>query len=56
MLKGLEVKTVKWEFIESIEPARVVLVRCSPQIHEDNLYAQVTVRFHTKQVNTLFIR
>jgi len=42
-------RTVRWEFVESIEPARVVHVRRTGVLHEDNIFGQVTVRMHTKQ-------
>ena len=51
MTFGLETKTFRWNFIESIEPARVVHVRTTDMMSKDNMYGQVTVRFHSKQVN-----
>lgn len=56
MLQGLDKKTVNWEFIESIEPPRTVQMFTGPMMHQDNLYAQVTVRFHTKQILSLYDR
>lgn len=56
MLEGLDVKTVDWKFIESIEPPRTVQVMCLPMMHEDNLYGQVTVRFYTRQLLTIHDR
>lgn len=56
MLQGLEVKTVKWKFVESIEAPRVVQTICAPLINENNFYAQVTVRFHTRQILTVHDR
>ena len=50
MTHHLEKKSVRWEFIESLESPRVVHVRTTTVVSKDNLYAQVTVRFHTKQV------
>ena len=50
MVNGLESKTVNWKFVESIEPPRVVRIVISSMINQENTYAQVTVRFHTKQV------
>lgn len=48
---GLHNKTLVWKFVESLVPARVVHVVCKDQKKEDNKYAQITVRFHTKQVS-----
>ncbi|XP_033732883.1 39S ribosomal protein L45, mitochondrial-like [Pecten maximus] len=53
---GLEFKTFRWKFIESIEPPRVVHVRVEKMLTDDNLYAQVTVRCHTKQLLTIYDR
>ena len=47
---NLKNKVVKWQFIESIEPPRVVHGRHTNLINKDNFFAQLTVRFHTKQV------
>ena len=53
MIEGLDTKTVNWKFVESIEAPRVVRVLVTSMIKDDNTYAQVTVRFHTKQVRTI---
>lgn len=36
--------------MESLEPPRVVQARCPDMVSKDNLYGQVTVRMHSKQV------
>ncbi|XP_045613663.2 uncharacterized protein [Procambarus clarkii] len=46
--------TVRWQFLGSLEPPRVVHARCTDLISKDNVFAQVTVRFHTKQKPLLF--
>ena len=56
MTFGLETKTFRWNFIESIEPARVVHVRTTDMMSKDNMYGQVTVRFHSKQTLALYDR
>lgn len=43
-------KTIRWKMIESIELPRVVHARCTDIITKENIFAQLTVRFHTKQV------
>lgn len=43
-------KTVRWKFIESLQLPRTVHVRCTDVITKDNVFAQITVRFHTQQV------
>lgn len=47
----LDKKTFRWKFIESLEPPRVVHVRTTQLMNKDNIFGQVTVRFHTRQVN-----
>lgn len=50
MVNGLENKSVRWQFVQSLEPPRVVHVRTTDMLSKENLYAQVTVRLHTQQV------
>ena len=50
MAAGLDTKSFRWKFIETVEPPRVVHVRTTEMLSKDNLYGQVTVRLHTKQV------
>jgi len=49
MYEENRLRTVRWELVESIEPARVVHVRVCGVLHDDNIFGQVTVRMHTKQ-------
>ena len=50
MMNNVDRKTLRWEFIKSLEPPRVVHVRTMDIIKKSNLFAQVTVRMHTQQV------
>lgn len=50
MVRGNRYKTIRWSFLESLEPPRVVQVRCPDMVSKTNLYGQVTVRMHTRQV------
>lgn len=43
-------KTIHWKFLESLEPARVVQARYTDLISKENIFGQITVRFHTQQV------
>jgi len=45
-----------WEFIESLEPPQVKQVRIGEILTKDNKFAQVTVRFHTKQILAVYDR
>ncbi|XP_077020722.1 large ribosomal subunit protein mL45 isoform X2 [Tamandua tetradactyla] len=50
MVWDIKYKTVRWCFVESLEPPQVVQVRCSSLVNQGNMYGQVTVRMHTRQV------
>lgn len=50
MTRGNRYKTISWRFIESLEPPKVVHARCPDMVSKGNLYGQVTVRMHSKQV------
>ena len=52
MTKGLSTKTLRWKYIETIEPPRVVKVRAANLLEDNNYYGQVTVKFHSKQVSS----
>nr|CAD7578018.1 unnamed protein product [Timema californicum] len=49
-------KTVHWKFIQSLEPPRMVHARCTNIITKENMFAQITVRFHTQQVLAIYDR
>jgi len=52
----LEKQSFRWKYIESLEPPRVVHVRTTEMLSKDNLYAQVTVRLHTRQILAIYDR
>ncbi|XP_005093094.2 probable 39S ribosomal protein L45, mitochondrial [Aplysia californica] len=56
MVHGMESKTMRWRFVESVEPPKVVQIRVEEMITQDNLFAQVTVRMHTKQILAIYDR
>ncbi|XP_033375898.1 39S ribosomal protein L45, mitochondrial, partial [Parus major] len=51
MVRGNRYRTIRWRFLESLEPPRVVHVRCEGVMNRGNLYGQVTVRMHSRQVS-----
>lgn len=53
---GLDLKTLRWSFVGSIEPPRVVHVRVTDMMSKENLYAQVTVRLFTQQCLAIYDR
>ncbi|NXS47830.1 RM45 protein, partial [Balaeniceps rex] len=56
MVRGNRYKTIRWRFVESLEPPRVVHVRCNSIVNRGNLYGQVTVRMHTRQILAIYDR
>ncbi|XP_004518178.1 probable 39S ribosomal protein L45, mitochondrial [Ceratitis capitata] len=56
MMHNVRDKTIHWRFLQSLEPPRLVHARVTDIISKENLYAQVTVRFHTQQVLAIYDR
>ena len=56
MMHNIKDKTIHWKFLKSLEPPRVVHARCTDVISKENIFAQVTVRFHTQQVLAIYDR
>ncbi|XP_034392295.1 39S ribosomal protein L45, mitochondrial [Cyclopterus lumpus] len=56
MTRGNRYKTISWRFIESLEPPKVVHARCPDMVTKGNLYGQVTVRMHSKQILAIYDR
>ncbi|KAG9333668.1 hypothetical protein JZ751_010738 [Albula glossodonta] len=50
MVRGNRYKTLHWAFVESLEPPRLVHARCPEMVSKGNLYGQVTIRMHSRQV------
>lgn len=55
-LHNSRLKTIRWNFIESLEPPRIVHARCTDVINKENIFGQVTVRFHTRQQLAVYDR
>ncbi|KAJ8253776.1 hypothetical protein COCON_G00203880 [Conger conger] len=56
MVRGNRYKTLRWAFVESLEPPRVVHARCPDMVSKGNLYGQVTVRMHSRQTLAIYDR
>lgn len=56
MTRGNRYKTIRWRFVESLEPPKVVHARCPDMVSKGNLYGQVTVRMHSKQTLAIYDR
>ncbi|XP_023953965.2 probable 39S ribosomal protein L45, mitochondrial [Bicyclus anynana] len=49
-------KTIRWRFLESLEPPRVVHARCTDVVSKQNIFGQITVRFHSRQQLAVYDR
>ncbi|XP_057375452.1 large ribosomal subunit protein mL45-like [Daphnia carinata] len=56
MTYDLKSCTTRWQFLKSLEPPRVVHARCTDVINKENIFSQVTVRFHTQQTLAVYDR
>ncbi|XP_061840326.1 large ribosomal subunit protein mL45 [Nerophis lumbriciformis] len=56
MTRGNRYKTLRWRFVESLEPPKVVQARCPDMVTKGNLYGQVTVRMHSRQTLAIYDR
>ena len=50
MTENMRFKTIRWKWIESLEPPTVLHMVTQELITKAELFAQVTVRIHSKQV------
>ena len=50
VIHNIENKTIHWKYIKDIELPRIVHARQTEVVNKENIFAQVTVRFHTQQV------
>lgn len=56
MMHNTHDKTIRWKFLKSLEPPRLVHARCTTLIDKENAFGQVTVRFHTQQTLAIYDR
>ncbi|KAJ8962543.1 hypothetical protein NQ318_000935 [Aromia moschata] len=56
VMHNIESKTIHWKYIKNIELPRVVQARCTDIISKENIFAQITVRFHTQQILAIYDR
>ncbi|TNN08179.1 putative 39S ribosomal protein L45 isoform 2 [Schistosoma japonicum] len=56
MTADLRLRTLRWKFVGNIEPPKVVHIRCKEYLSKGNHYAQVTVRFYTQQILSIYNR
>lgn len=56
MMHNINKTQIRWKFLQSLEPARVVHARQTSMISKENIFAQVTVRIHTQQTLAVYDR
>ncbi|XP_047343766.1 probable 39S ribosomal protein L45, mitochondrial [Vespa velutina] len=56
MLHNVMDKNIRWKYVESLEPPRIVHARCQHLITKDNLFGQLTMRIHSQQILTIYDR
>ncbi|XP_046899854.1 39S ribosomal protein L45, mitochondrial isoform X2 [Hypomesus transpacificus] len=56
MTRANRYKTLRWNFVESLEPPKVVHARCPDMVSKGNLYGQVTIRIHSRQTLAIYDR
>jgi len=49
-------KTIRWNFIKSLEPPKVLHARHAEIISKENMFGQITVRFNTQQTLAVYDR
>ncbi len=53
MWLNMKFKTIRWKWVEPIEAPKVVHLVTREMLKKSNIYAQITVRIHSKQVNLI---
>lgn len=56
MMHNMKDKTIRWKFLKSMEPPKVIHARCTEMISKENIFGQITVRFHTQQTLAIYDR
>merc|ERR1719228_2942136 len=56
MMQMANRKTIRWNFIKTLEPPLVVQARCAEMASKDNIFGQLTVRMHTQQTLAVYDR
>ncbi|XP_076268453.1 mitochondrial ribosomal protein L45 [Rhynchophorus ferrugineus] len=56
VIYNIDNKTLRWKYIKDVELPRIVHARHTDIITKENIFAQVTVRFHTQQMLAIYDR
>jgi len=49
-------KTIRWKYLKTLEPPRVIHARHAEIVSKDNMFGQLTVRFHSQQSLAIYDR
>lgn len=50
VIHNIDKKTIRWKYLKDVELPRIVQARTTEVLSKENVFAQVTVRFHMQQV------
>ncbi|CAH0550135.1 unnamed protein product [Brassicogethes aeneus] len=56
IMHNMKNKTIRWRYIKDVELPRIVHARCTDVISKENIFGQITVRFHTQQTLAIYDR
>ncbi|KAL1501797.1 hypothetical protein ABEB36_007056 [Hypothenemus hampei] len=56
VIHNIDNKTLNWKYLKDVELPRIVHARHTNVVTNDNIFAQVTVRFHTQQILAVYDR
>lgn len=56
MLLNQSQRTIRWKYLQSLEEPKIVQVRCFKLDESNNMFAQITVRFHSQQSLAVYDR
>jgi len=56
MMHMAQRKTIRWKYLKTLEPPRVLHARHAEIVSKDNMFGQLTVRFHSQQSLAVYDR
>ncbi|XP_066151388.1 large ribosomal subunit protein mL45 [Euwallacea fornicatus] len=56
IIHNIDCKTLRWKYLKELEMPRIVHARQTAVVTDDNIFVQVTVRFHTQQTLAIYDR
>ncbi|XP_046382686.1 probable 39S ribosomal protein L45, mitochondrial [Ischnura elegans] len=56
IMHNTHLKTIHWKFLDWLEPPKFTHARCTDVISKENIFGQITVRFHSQQLLAIYDR